>query len=26
VLANDNVKHMKSNIRHVFYKKINKMK
>ena len=26
VSANDNVKHIKSNIRYVFYKKINKMK
>jgi len=26
VSANDNVKHIKSNIRYVFYKKMNKMK
>ena len=26
VSANDNVKHIKSNIRYAFYKKINKMK
>jgi len=26
VSANDNVKHIKSNIRYVIYKKINKMK
>ena len=26
VLANDNGKHLKSNIRYVFYKKINKIK